>query len=75
MTTGTVRSGRRFFFGTFVALSVVAGLLALSGVPAAAGIFCGLVGLAFGAILALVVVSRREVGAAGRSWRSWPQEG
>ena len=48
-------------------MCVVAGLLALFGVPSAAGVFCGLGGMVLGALLALALVPRREVGLSART--------
>ena len=48
-------------------MCVVAGLLALFGVPSAAGVFCGLGGMVLGTLLALALVPRREVGLRART--------
>ena len=48
-------------------MCVVAGVLALFGMPSAAGVLCGLGGMVLGALLALAVVPRREVGLSART--------
>ena len=48
-------------------MCVVAGVLALFGVPSAAGVFGGLGGMVLGALLALTLVPRREVGLTART--------